>query len=88
MMIKIIKIKSMWCPACMIMDKHYKKIEKDFSDISFETLDLDMDSKEVEQYEVGNILPVMIKIVEGKEIGRLVGERTEEELISFIRSEE
>ncbi len=85
---KIIKIKSMWCPACMIMDKRYKAVEKQFPDISFELLDLDMDYEEVEQYNVGSILPVMIKIQENKEIGRLIGEKTEEELLSFIRGEE
>lgn len=81
---KIIKISAMWCPACLIMNKTWKKIKEEYPDIEIVNLDYDIDSLEVEKYESGKILPVIIFIDKDKEVNRLIGEMSIEKIRSEI----
>ena len=47
-------------------------------------LDYDMDEDEVKKYNVGDILPVFIFYKDDKEVKRIVGETSEEELLKII----
>ena len=57
---KIIKIGAMWCPACIVTNKYWKKIKDRYKEIEFIDYDLDMDEEEVKKLNVGNILPEFI----------------------------
>ena len=81
---KFIKINAVWCPACIVTNKIWKDIKKDYSDIEIEELDFDFDEEEVEKYNVGEILPVVIFMYEDKEVERLIGEKTREEIYDFV----
>lgn len=81
---KIIKIGAVWCPGCLYMNKIWKKINNDDS-LDIVSLDYDMDSEEVNKYNVGNILPVIIFFDKNNcEIDRLVGEQNEDNLFELI----
>ena len=56
---KVVKINAIWCGACLIMNKVWKRI-MDERNIETINLDYDIDEDEVRQYEVGNKLPVFI----------------------------
>lgn len=79
---KIIVISALWCPSCLILKKHIKKLKNDYKDLIIKTLDYDFD--EIEEYKVGNILPVIISYIDDKEKDRLIGEKTYEEIIEFL----
>lgn len=81
---KFIKINAVWCPACIVTNKIWKDIKNDYSDIEIEELDFDFDEEEVEKYNVGEILPVVIFMNEDKEVERLIGEKTREEIYDFV----
>lgn len=78
---KIIKIGAVWCSSCIIMKSRFNEIVKD-KDI--EVINLDYDIDDIEEYNVGEILPVFIKIENDKEVVRLVGEHSKKEIESFI----
>lgn len=80
---EIIKIGAMWCPGCIVMKKTFKQIEEDFN-IEIKSLDLDFDEEEVSKYNVGDTLPVIIVNKDGKEIKRIIGEKSYQELKSFL----
>lgn len=80
---KVIKINAIWCSACIIMNKVWDNVLKKY-DIETISLDYDFDSLEVSKYNVGDILPVFIFINDSKEIFRVVGEKTEKEMIEVI----
>ena len=80
---KVIKITAVWCSACLIMNKRWKEIEKDY-DVETISYDLDFDEDEVKEYEVGEKLPVFIFLDGDKEIGRLIGEKSLEEIKKYI----
>ena len=80
---EIIKIGAMWCPGCIVMKKTFKQIEEDFN-IKIKSLDLDFDEEEVSKYNVGDTLPVIIVNKDGKEIKRIIGEKSYQELKSLL----
>ena len=81
---KIIKINAVWCPACIVSNKIWKNVLFDYPNLDIEELDLDFDSDEVEKYNVGDILPVVIFMNEEKEVFRLIGEKTKEEIYKAV----
>ena len=76
---KLIVISAVWCPSCLILKKHLKKLKQDYPDIDIETLDYDFDEDEVEKYNVGKKLPVLIY---GEK--RLIGEKDYDEILEFL----
>ena len=81
---KIVKIGALWCPGCLVMKKVWKNITENY-DLNIVDLDYDMDSDEVNKYNVGKILPVVIFLDnEGNELERLIGEQKETKLLEVI----
>ena len=79
---KIIKISSIACSSCIIVDNVLHKILENY-DIEIKEYDYDFDEI---PYEVGNILPVLIFEDEnGNELSRLIGEVSYEEIESKIK---
>jgi len=75
---KIIKISALWCPGCLVMKKIWKNILNDYPDLNIEELDYDMDNEEVNKYNPGKVLPVIIFLDDdGNELTRLIGEQKE-----------
>ena len=62
------------------MGKIYKQLQEKYQNIEFISYDLDFDEEEVENYNPGEILTILIFIKNDKEIKRIVGEHTKEEL--------
>lgn len=82
---KIVKIGAMWCPSCILINKYWNTIKKEFSNIEFVDLDLDFDEEESLLYNPGEKLPVFIFFDNNNEIKRVVGEKKKEEMVELIR---
>ena len=82
---KIVKINSLGCPSCIIMNKIINELKKEYEDIEYEDYDFDFD--DIEKFNVGKILPVFIFYKNDKEITRLCGEYKKEEFIRIIEGE-
>lgn len=80
---KVVKINAVWCSGCLIMNKTWKKVLES-KDIETINLDYDMDEEEVMKYNPGEKLPILIFMKDDKEINRLVGEHSYDELIELI----
>ena len=80
---KVIKITASWCPSCLIMNGMIDDIINKYN-VSMISYDFDLDQDEVSKYNVGTILPVLIKLDdEENEISRIVGEHKEKEIIEL-----
>lgn len=82
---KIIKISSLSCPSCIIMNKIINQLQNKYN-IEIENLDYDFD--DIEKYSVGKVLPVFIFIKNEKEITRLIGEHQIEDFEKIINNQE
>ena len=69
---KIIRINAMWCPGCLISKRIWQEIEKIYPNIEYIDYDYDLDI-ESENYNVGDILPVVIIEKNKKEITKEKG---------------
>ena len=83
---KIVVISAVWCPSCLILKKHLKKLKEEYS-IEIETLDYDFDEDEVKEYNVGDKLPVIISKEDNNEINRLIGEKSYDEIVEFLKGD-
>jgi len=81
---KIVKISSLGCPSCIIMNKIFNQLKEEY-DFEVEELDYDLDA--LEKYNPGVIMPEYIFFKDGKEIKRLVGEHKKEDFIEILESE-
>ena len=70
---RVVKIGAVWCGVCLVMNKVWNKLLKNYS-FDYTELDLDMDEDEVKKYNPGEKLPIFIVLDEEKEINRYVGE--------------
>ncbi len=76
---EIIVISAVWCPSCLILKKELKKLHEEYQ-LQFKMLDYDLDEEIVNEYNVGDKLPV---IIYGEK--RLIGEKTYNELVDFFK---
>lgn len=83
---KIIKIGAMWCSACLKMHKYWNILKKEYSDLEIIEYDYDMDEDIIKEYEVKDILPVILLYKEDKLIARLDGEKSLEEIKEVINN--
>ena len=84
---KIIKIGALWCPACLITNNALDKIKKNYN-VEIESLDYDFDEDEVKKYNVGETLPELIFMDDGKEVSRLIGEKNYKEIEGELKKYE
>ena len=82
---KIIKISALWCPACIITNNAFNKLKNNYN---FELEELDYDFDDIEAYNAGNVLPVLIFIKDNKEVERLIGEKDYKEIEEVIKKYE
>lgn len=79
---EIIVISAVWCPSCLLLKKELKKLHEEYN-YDFKLLDYDLDEEEVSKYNIGDKLPVVIY---GDK--RLIGEKSYDELVSFLKDED
>ena len=78
----IVKVSSIACSSCIIMNNVLEKILENYK-VHIKEYDYDFDDV---PYEVGNILPVLIFLdKDGKEYARLIGESTYEQIEEKIK---
>jgi len=82
---KILKFNAVWCSGCLVMKKTMKEIEELYPNIEIESYDYDIDQDQVEKWNIGEIIPVLVFTDENyNEISRLIGEKTKKEIIKEI----
>lgn len=82
---KVIKIGAVWCSGCMIMKPLWKEIEEENPWLETEYYDYDENEEIMKKYNINDRLPVFIFLdKDGKEILRLMGEKSKEEILKTI----
>lgn len=82
---KVLKFNAIWCSACLVMKKIFKHVENMHPELEFITYDYDNDEDMVEKYNIGTTIPVLVFVDENEnEVGRIVGEKSYEEIEEYI----
>ena len=75
----LIVISAVWCPSCLIIKKHLKRLHEEYN-LNYKIFDYDLDEDIVKKYNIGDKLPVMV--YNNK---KLIGEKNYEEILMFLR---
>ena len=82
---KILKITSMWCPSCIIMNPIIDEIITEYN-LIVENIDYDLDEEKRLSFNIGKILPVMIFLNEAnEELFRIIGEKSKKDIVNKIK---
>jgi thiol-disulfide isomerase/thioredoxin len=82
---KVLKFGAVWCAGCLVMRPRWQEIEKELPWLETEYFDFDKDKEEVEKYKIDQNLPTFVFLDKtGKELLRLSGEPSKEELLKII----
>lgn len=79
---KIVRISAIWCTSCILTTKDFNEIKEKYKDIEY--IELDYDTDEIDEYNVEDILPVIIVYKDNKEITRITGEKRFKEIDKVI----
>ncbi|MBL9159852.1 MAG: thioredoxin family protein [Verrucomicrobiales bacterium] len=82
--LKIIKFEADWCGACKQMKPVFASVAKSSQGVAFETVNVDRQAALAERYGV-ELLPTVVAVKNGKEVGRFTGFRNEAKLKSFVK---
>lgn len=82
---ELIRISAVWCSSCIITYKDWNKLKENYSNYEYIEYDYDMDEEEIEKYNIGTTIPVLIATKNGEEISRLVGEKNYKELSEWVK---
>ena len=80
---KLLRISAVWCTRCILTTSDFNKIKDTYKDFEYEELDYDTD--DIEKYNVGDTLPVIIIFKDNKEVDRIIGEKRFKEIDSKIK---
>lgn len=75
---KIVRISAIWCTSCILTTKDFNEIKEKYKGIEYEELDYDTDN--LDEYNVGDTLPVIIVYKDNKEVTRIIGEKRFKEI--------
>ena len=79
---KLVRISAIWCTSCILTHKYFNEIKEEYKHFEYEELDYDTD--DIESYNVGNILPVIIIFEKNVEKARIIGEKNTKEIKQVI----
>ncbi len=84
---KVLKFGAVWCSGCLVMKPRWAEIEKELPWLETVMYDHDKDKEMVGKYKIDEgVLPAFVFLdKEGKEILRLNGEPSKEELLKVIK---
>lgn len=80
---KIVKVGSLACTSCIIMDNIFNDI-KDNYNFLYEEYDYDLDNDKIQEFDIGKKLPVYIVFKDNNELGRVIGEKKEKEFVEEL----
>ena len=72
-----------WCGPCLVVGKSVEKLAATLLGITFTKIDADTDGEMVRLHNVRS-LPTLIHIKDGREVARISGARTKEDIVKEL----
>lgn len=74
----IVRIAAVWCSSCIVTYQDFVEFKKEHSNITF--IELNYDQDDIEKYNVGQVLPLLVFEKEGVQVARMEGEYKKKDL--------
>lgn len=85
--IVVVKFSAIWCGPCKTLNPVFEKMKDDFTEISFQNVDVDESPAIAKKYSIRSV-PTVIFFREGKEMSRIVGSVTATVLRTALKEHE
>jgi thioredoxin 1 len=82
--LQIIQFEADWCGACKQMKPTFSSVAKNTPGVTFETANVDRQAALAARYGI-ELLPTIVAVKDGKEVGRFTGFRNEAKLKAFVK---
>jgi thioredoxin 1 len=73
-----------WCGPCKKVRPIVEELSRDQADVKFQIIDVDSEGELTRKFDVKSI-PTFIRIEDGKEVARVTGAQTKNDLEKFIK---
>lgn len=80
---KLIRISAVWCTSCILTYSIWNDIKNNYPNLEYEELDYDTD--DIDKYNVGDTLPVIIIYDKDREINRIIGEKSKKDIEKILK---
>jgi thioredoxin 1 len=84
-MIHVTRFSAPWCGPCKLLAPEFKKLEEQFTDVKFITVDVDEKPMIAQLYAIRNVPTVIIE-KDNQTIDRMVGLQSKQKYIDAITS--
>ena len=71
-MLEVKKFSAVWCGPCRALAPVMEGIKSQYSNVVFETIDVDTDHEQASQFAIRSV-PTVVFVKDGVEVNRLVG---------------
>ena len=71
-MLEVKRFSAAWCGPCRALAPVMEGIKAEYSDVVFETIDVDTDHEQASKYAIRSV-PTVVFVKDGVEVERLVG---------------
>ena len=71
-MLEVKRFSAVWCGPCRALAPVMEGIKAEYSDVVFETIDVDTDHEQASKYAIRSV-PTVVFVKDGVEVERLVG---------------
>ena len=71
-MLEVKRFSAAWCGPCRALAPMMEGIKAEYSDVMFETIDVDVDHEQASKYAIRSV-PTVVFVKDGVEVERLVG---------------
>ena len=71
-MLEVKRFSAVWCGPCRALAPVMEGIKAGYSDVVFETIDVDVDHEQASKYGIRSV-PTVVFVKDGVEVDRLVG---------------
>ncbi len=82
-MSEVLYFSAPWCAPCRVVGRSVEKIDKQFADVTFRKVNIDDEAELAREHGVRSI-PTLVHLKDGREIARVVGARTKDDLIKEL----
>ncbi len=71
-MLEVKRFSAVWCGPCRALAPVMEGIKAEYSDVVFETIDVDTDHEQASKYAIRSV-PTVVFVKDGVEVERLIG---------------
>ncbi len=79
----VLKFHAPRCAPCKTLAPNLDKAVSSFGNITVESINIDQDPDMAAKYSV-RMIPTLVLLKDGEEVGRMVGSKTLEQIVSFL----